>query len=252
MTDAPTPNNKISKSIIIEKEGKNYNLLFSIDENEIKIKCRIDKPLKVYEKNFQKKDLEEICKIFKAYDNINEAYIYILNSIENKQYTFNITEQSIHIKLNNNYNFEFKEIILPEKEIEILEKIENLYQIQEDLIKEINLLKTEKKKLKNKEIEELNINLINGSNFQSGFNIFKVYKLHNNIIKLSGLINCNLNQSICILPENCRPKGRLIFTTMMSSNQLIRVDILADGNIIPQKSGNGWLSLDGISFVAGK
>ena len=252
MTDAPTPNNKISKSIIIEKEGKNYNLLFSIDENEIKIKCRIDKPLKVYEKNFQKKDLEEICKIFKAYDNINEAYIYILNSIENKQYTFNITEQSIHIKLNNNYNFEFKEIILPEKEIEILEKIENLYQIQEDLIKEINLLKTEKKKLENKEIEELNIKLINGSNFNNGYNTFKVYKLPNNIIKLSGLINCNLNQSICILPENCRPKGRLIFTTMMSGDQLIRVDILADGNIIPQKSGNGWLSLDGISFVAGK
>jgi hypothetical protein len=55
MTDAPTPNNKISKSIIIEKEGKNYNLLLSIDENEIKIKCRIDKPLKVYEKNFSKK-----------------------------------------------------------------------------------------------------------------------------------------------------------------------------------------------------
>ena len=252
MTDAPTPNNKISKSIIIEKEGKNYNLLLSIDENEIKIKCRIDKPLKVYEKNFQKKDLEEICKIFKAYDNINEAYIYILNSIENKQYTFNITEQSIHIKLNNNYNFEFKEIILPEKEIEILEKIENLYQIQEDLIKEINLLKTEKKKLENKEIEELNIKLINGSNFNNGYNTFKVYKLPNNIIKLSGLINCNLNQSICILPENCRPKGRLIFTTMMSSNQLIRVDILADGNIIPQSSGNGWLSLDGISFIAGK
>ena len=252
MTDAPTPNNKISKSIIIEKEGKNYNLLFSIDENEIKIKCRIDKPLKVYEKNFQKKDLEEICKIFKAYDNINEAYIYILNSIENKQYTFNITEQSIQIKLNKNFNFEFKEIILPEKEIEILEKIENLYQMQEDLIKEINLLKTEKKKSENKEIEELNVKLINGSNFQSGYNPFKVYKLNNNIIKLSGLINCTLNKSICILPENCRPKGRLIFTTMMSSNQLIRVDILADGNIIPQKSGNGWLSLDGISFIAGK
>ena len=172
MTDAPTPNNKISKSIIIEKEGKNYNLLFSIDENEIKIKCRIDKPLKVYEKNFQKKDLEEICKIFKAYDNINEAYIYILNSIENKQYTFIETEKSIQIKLSKNFNFDFKEIILPEKEIGILEKIENLYQIQEDLINEIKFLKTENKKLENKEIEELNINLINGSNYQNGYNIF--------------------------------------------------------------------------------
>ena len=80
---------------------------------------------------------------------------------------------------------------------------------------------------------------------------FKVYKLPNNIIKLSGLINCTLNKSICILPENCRPKGRLIFTTMMN-DQLIRVDILTDGNILPIGSGSGWLSLDGISFVAGK
>ena len=243
MSDAPTPNNRISNSIIIEKEGKKYNLILLNDEKEIKIKCRIDTPLKVYEKKFSKKDLEDICKIFKAYDNINEAYIYILNSIENKQYTFNITEQSIQIKLNKNYNFEFKEIILPEKEIEIIEKIENLYQIQEDLLKEINLLKAEKKKIENNEIEEINVNLTNGSNYQNGYNPFKVYKLNNNIIKLSGLINCNLTQSICVLPENCRPKGRLIFTTMTSSNHLIRVDIFADGNVKPEGSGsgNGWL-----------
>ncbi len=151
------------------------------------------------------------------------------------------TEQSIQIKLNKNYNFEFKEIILPEKEIEIIEKIENLYQIQEDLLKEINLLKAEKKKIENNEIEEINVKLINGSNFQSGYNPFKVYKLNNNIIKLSGLINCNLTQSICVLPENCRPKGRLIFTTMTSNNHLIRVDIFADGNVKPEGSGNGWL-----------
>ena len=55
MSEAPTPNNKISNSIIIEKEGKKYNLILFTDENEIKIKCRIDTPLKVYEKNFQKK-----------------------------------------------------------------------------------------------------------------------------------------------------------------------------------------------------
>ena len=253
MTDAPTPNNKISNTIVIEKEGKKYNLILLNDENEIKIKCRIDKPLKVYEKAFSKKDLEEICKIFKAYDNINEAYIYILNSIENKQYTFNLTEQSIKIKLNTHYNFEFKEIILPEKEIEINEKIENLYQIQEDLLKEINLLKIEKKRIENNEIEEINVKLTNGSNYQNGYNPFKVYKLNNNIIKLSGLINCNLTQTICTLPENCRPKGRLIFTTMMNSNQLCRIDILSNGNVTPDSAkGNGWLSLDGISFVAGK
>ncbi len=55
MSDAPTPNNKISNLIIIEKEGKKYNLILLNDENEIKIKCRIDTPLKVYEKKFLKK-----------------------------------------------------------------------------------------------------------------------------------------------------------------------------------------------------
>ena len=91
-----------------------------------------------------------------------------------------------------------------------------------------------------------------GSNYESGYNPFKVYKLRNNLIKLSGLINCTLNQSICQLPENLRPKGQLIFTTMSSDNTLIRVDIKADGNVVTYKEGNGWLSLDGISFIAGE
>ena len=39
---------------------------------------------------------------------------------------------------------------------------------------------------------------------------------------------------------------------MTSSNHLIRVDIFADGNVKPEGSGNGWLSLDDISFVDGK
>jgi hypothetical protein len=38
----------------------------------------------------------------------------------------------------------------------------------------------------------------------------------------------------------------------MSNDALIRVDIKADGNVVPCKEGNGWLSLDGISFIAGE
>ena len=52
MSDAPTPNNKISNLIIIEKEEKKYNLILINNEKEIKKKCRIDTPLKVYKKNF--------------------------------------------------------------------------------------------------------------------------------------------------------------------------------------------------------
>ena len=79
---------------------------------------------------------------------------------------------------------------------------------------------------------------------------FKVYKLSNNIVKLNGLINCNLDQTICTLPENCRPKARLIFVCMSESGPL-GVDICSNGNVTPSGSGSGWLSLDNISFISG-
>ena len=127
-------------------------------------------------------------------------------------------------------------MIIPEKEIDIPEKIENLYSIQEDLLKEIKDLKLENENLKKeiqlikndkengnkkKENELIDVKLINGSsNYGDGYRNFYVHKTSNNIVKLSGLINCTLNQAICTLPENCRPKQRLIFICMQSSLRL--------------------------------
>ena len=143
-----------------------------------------------------------------------------------------------------------------------------MYNIQEDIIKEINNLKLENENLK-KELESIkNINkneiidennnelidvkLINGaSNYQSGYRDFKVYKMkNNNIVKLSGLINCAFGKNICNLPENCRPKGQLIFIGMSNNDTPKRIDVYANGNIYPSGSGSGWLSLDNISFIA--
>ena len=187
----------IFNTLIIEKDKKNYKLTLSKIDKDIIIKCRIEKPLKVFERKFTKSDLEKLGKIFKGCDNIEEAYTYIINSLENKQYIFEETEKEIKIKLNNINIFEFKEIILPEKEIDSAEKIENLYNLQDDLVKEINNLKIENEKLK-KEIETIKANkneiidvkLTNGSNYGDGYLPFKVYKLSNNIVKLNGLINC--------------------------------------------------------------
>ena len=78
-----------------------------------------------------------------------------MNSLENKQYNFDENEKEIKIKLNNINIFEFKDLILPEKEIDSAEKIENLYNIQEDFIKEINNLKLENENLKKME-EKMN------------------------------------------------------------------------------------------------
>ena len=115
----------ITNNLIIEKDKKTYKLVVSKIGKEIIIKCRIEKPLKVFEKKFTKSNLEKLGKIFKGCDNIEEAYTYIINSLENKQYIFEETEKEIKIKLNNINIFEFKEIILPEKEIDSAEKIEN-------------------------------------------------------------------------------------------------------------------------------
>lgn len=258
--ETPAPANKASKLIKIEKDGKSYELNLLCDDKNIIIKCLKFKPLKLYEKKFEKKDLEKICKIFKAYDTIEEAYCCIINSIENKNYIIDINDEVIKIKLNDISTFKFKELIIPEKEVEISEKIKNLYYINENLEKEVNMLKSQNEKLqkeinslKENQVEDLKINLIQGTNYNSGYHQFKVYKLNNNLIKLSGLINCtyDYNKPICQLPENCRPKGTLIFTTMKNGNTLVRVDIKSDGNVCVDTTGSGWLSLDGISFIAG-
>ena len=186
----PKPN-----KITIEKDKKKYDLDTFCNEKEIILKCRIDRPLKCYENKYSKTEFEEISKIFKGCENINEAYSYLLNSLENKQFTFEIKEECIIIKLNKINIFEFKDIILPQKEIGDSEKIENLYQIQEDLMKEIDKLKSDnenlKKNIMSKEMKEefqlIDVKLQNGSNYGSGYNPLKVYKLKNGFVKISGL-----------------------------------------------------------------
>ena len=258
----------LSNKYKIEKDKKLYNLIVINDEKDIVFKCRIEKPLKVNEKKLSKNDLEEICNIFKGCTNLNDTYVLLINLLENKEYDFSIKDESLSIKFNKIHIFDFKNIILIEKDIDISEKVENLYQIQEDLLKEINSLKIQNENLQ-KEINTLkkqdnnlkvegedyqliDVNLINGaSNYGSGYNPFRVYKFKNNFVKISGLINCSLGTYICQLPESCRPKGQLIFNCSFNSNS-IRVDVCDNGNIYPAGSGTGYLSLDNILFLSGK
>ena len=55
MSSAPTSGKNSSNKITIEKDKKFYCLNISNDEKEITFKFRIEKPLKVYEKNILKK-----------------------------------------------------------------------------------------------------------------------------------------------------------------------------------------------------
>ena len=227
MSETPAPLKRLSNKYNIEKDKKIYNLVIIFEVKNIILKCRNEKPLKIYEKKFSKIELEEICNIFKGCTNLNEVYALLIKLLENKQYEFSIIKKRISIKFNKINIFEFKNIILTEKEIDICEKVENLYQIQEDLLKEINSLKKENENLK-KEIdtvkkensnlkvigedcELVEVNLINGaSNYGGSYSPFRVYKFKNNFVKLSGLVNCRANTIICQLPENSRPNQILI------------------------------------------
>ena len=65
-----TQEKNIFNTLIIEKDKKNYKLTISKIDKDIIIKCRIEKPLKVFERKFTKSDLEKLGKIFKGCDNI--------------------------------------------------------------------------------------------------------------------------------------------------------------------------------------
>ena len=219
-----------------------------------------------------KTELEEISKIFKGCDTINEVYSYLLNAFENKEFIFDTKDDSIIIQLSKIKIFVFKEFILPQKEIGDSEKIENLYQIQEDLIAEIKTLKEDNENLKKEiksikeenenlkknnlketkeEFELIDVKLQNGTNYGDHYNPFKVYKLKNGFVKLSGLIKCTLGTNICQLPENLRPKGTLVFNCLDGSHKSIRVDVFSNGNVYPFGAGNSWVSLDNIFYLSG-
>ena len=253
-----------SKMLKIEKDKIIYELNISLKNKEIIFNCRIDKPLKCYERNYSKTDLEEICKIFKDCD-INEIYNSLLDSFEKNLFIFDIKNENVIIKLNKINIFEYKELILPQKEIGNSEKIDNLYKIQENLIEEINTLKKEIKllkeenenlkknnmKLMKEEVELIDVKLQNATNYGGIYNPFRVYKLNNGFVKLSGLINCTLGKTICQLPENIRPKENLVFNCLKGDHSSLRVDIYSNGNVHVYGSGNTWISLDTIFYLSG-
>lgn len=103
------------------------------------------------------------------------------------------------------------------------------------------------------------INLINSwVNYDDGYALAS-YKLVNGICYLQGLVKrspIHHNCTIALLPVECRPQGRLIFTVSNHNYNApgggsLRVDILANGEIVfvGGDKHHDWLSLSGISFI---
>ena len=86
-----------------------------------------------------------------------------------------------------------------------------------------------------------------GGEYASG----KIIK-NGNEITLSGTITGTNFSTVCILPEDCRPKERLIFSVNQGA-KIMRFDVIADGQLVYVSGSNSsnFISLDGIHFFAG-
>ncbi len=73
------------------------------------------------------------------------------------------------------------------------------------------------------------------------------------LVSLKGLIRAGANTydtTIFTLPEQYRPKNRIIFATLQNSMATTRLDILPNGQVRFMGNNVGWYSLDGITFLA--
>ena len=83
------------------------------------------------------------------------------------------------------------------------------------------------------------------------------YRKKDDVVYLEGLVRNGTptptvggNQIIIFtLPSGFRPSKRLVFQTIVSGNEIARVDIYADGTVICFDYSTTWTSINGISFL---
>lgn len=89
------------------------------------------------------------------------------------------------------------------------------------------------------------------ADYGGGYGPAAYYKSTDGRVYLRGLVSggpCGLGWSIAVLPASFRPAGRRLFTSI-SNDALVRIDVLADGSIVPLAGcDTAWVSLDNISF----
>lgn len=98
-------------------------------------------------------------------------------------------------------------------------------------------------------------NLDNGwRNYDNGFERLSYNVNRNGIVSLRGVITANgpgdqYYKPVIILPVVFRPKRAEIFS-VISAGGVGRVDVLADGQVVPKNGSNEYISLSGITFQA--
>ena len=237
MTESPNPEN-IELRKKVKYMDMMFDIIFKIDlKSDLEILCISENGISFLTEKFNIKksnlEFDLFSELIKSEDN------WKLEGDPNKN------ELSITI---------FKIIKLKFNMVNTLENSEKIIQYLckkvYDLSNEISLLK-EKKPDKN-DIKIIPLNYTNGwKDYGSGYSPGRIIKKENEIT-LSGLISGTNFSTVCVLPEDCRPKNILVFTVNQHSS-IMRFDVYPNGNVTYQAGSNtyNWISLDGIHFFAG-
>lgn len=89
-------------------------------------------------------------------------------------------------------------------------------------------------------------------NYESGYALAGYGKDANGVVRLRGLVKSGaVAGTVFTLPAGYRPAARLIYSQQTSPNAMARVDVEVNGSVTAVANVNsGWLSLDGITFLA--
>lgn len=88
------------------------------------------------------------------------------------------------------------------------------------------------------------------ANFGSGYNPAGYYKDPFGIVRLRGLIAAGtINTVAFVLPAGYRPGSTELISTI-SLDAAARLEIAANGNVVPVTGTNTWFSLDNVTFRA--
>ena len=150
--EAPKPTQNIQPYetlIEINKNIFNFHIEYKTNGIIISIEVKNEIPPKKYEKLYSKKDLENINKFFRMFDDNLEVFNKLTELFNKKKFILDIKEQEIILELKNEI-VEFSLNIPLIENNNINELVKNLYNIIKDLKNDIKELREENNNIKEK------------------------------------------------------------------------------------------------------
>ena len=238
MTNTPEPQNFELKKKIKYKDVM-FDIIFKISSNcDLEIMCISESGISFLSEKFNIKNSNLDFELFSS----------LIKEEENWKLDGDFTKNELLITICKIIKIKFNVINTLENSEKI---IQYLCKKVSELSKELKEIKGEKKP-ENIETKIIPLSFSNGwKNYGSGYSPGRIIKKGNEIT-LSGLITGTNFSTVCVLPEDCRPKNRLIFSLNHNSS-IMRFDIGPNGNVFYVTGTNtyNWISLDGIHFFAG-